>query len=72
MKASKDPGTMKFSRATISDFSYESAYEVLSNVCCFVFLSICDMQELLSSHPLLMHVIVASMTKDGIESIQVV
>ena len=37
MKASKDPGTMKFSRATISDFSYESAYEVLSNVCCFVF-----------------------------------
>ena len=29
------------------------------------------LQELLLSHPLLMHVLVASMTKDKIESIQV-
>ena len=55
MRETKDPGTMDFCRADISNFSYESCYD-----------------ELLRTHPLLINVLIASMSKEDISCIQVV
>ena len=65
----KDPGAMEFSRATITNFSYEASYKVLYTY--FIIPNLALFKELLKSHPLLMHCLVASMTKDGVGSIQV-
>ena len=71
VKGKKDPGAQQFSRASITNFSYDNLYEVLPKNERKKQKPSLTFQELLQSHPLLMHVLVASMTKDKIESIQV-
>ena len=71
VKGKKDPGAQQFSRASITNFSYDNLYEFLPKNERKKQKPSLTFQELLQSHPLLMHVLVASMTKDKIESIQV-